>query len=57
MGGACNMHGEMRNKKAYDILVGKPQGNRTLGKPRLRWKDNNVCLKEIWCGLDSAGSG
>jgi hypothetical protein len=25
---------------AYNILVGKPEGKRTLGRPRLGWKDN-----------------
>jgi hypothetical protein len=24
----------------YDILVGKPEGKRPLGKPRRRWEDN-----------------
>jgi hypothetical protein len=28
----------MRN--AYNILVGKPEGKRPLGRPRRRWKDN-----------------
>jgi hypothetical protein len=26
---------------AYKVLVGKPEGKRLLGRPRLRWKDNN----------------
>jgi hypothetical protein len=30
--------GEMRN--AYRILVGKPEGNRPLGRGRRRWKDS-----------------
>jgi hypothetical protein len=30
--------GEMRN--AYNILVGKPEGKRPLGKPRCRSEDN-----------------
>jgi hypothetical protein len=30
--------GEKRN--AYRILVGKPEGKRTLGRPRRRWVDN-----------------
>jgi hypothetical protein len=30
--------GEMRN--AYKILLGKPEGQRPLGKPRRRWEDN-----------------
>jgi hypothetical protein len=25
---------------AYRVLVGKPEGNRTLGRPRRRWEDN-----------------
>ena len=25
---------------AYKILTGKPTGNRHLGRPRRRWKDN-----------------
>jgi hypothetical protein len=38
MGGACVAHGEMRNE--YKILVGKPGGKRSLGRPRRRWEDN-----------------
>jgi hypothetical protein len=30
--------GEKRN--AYRILVGKPEGNRPLGRPRHRWVNN-----------------
>jgi hypothetical protein len=30
--------GEKRN--AYRLLVGKPEGNRPLRRPRLRWVDN-----------------
>jgi hypothetical protein len=32
------MHGE--NKNAYWTLVGKPEGNRRLGRPRRRGEDN-----------------
>jgi hypothetical protein len=28
------------NRNAYRILVGKPEGKRSLGKPRRRWLDN-----------------
>jgi hypothetical protein len=38
MGRACSTNGEKRN--AYRILVGKPEGKRRLGRPRLRWVDN-----------------
>jgi hypothetical protein len=30
--------GDMR--KTYNILVGKPEGNKSLGRPRRRWKNN-----------------
>jgi hypothetical protein len=30
---------EKRN--AYRILVGKPEGNKQLGRPKRRWVDNN----------------
>jgi hypothetical protein len=44
--------GEMRN--AYNILVGKPEGKRPLGRPRHRWEYNNrMYLREIgWEGVD-----
>jgi hypothetical protein len=38
----------------YTILVGKPEGKRPLGRPRRRWKDNNIMdPREIgWGGMD-----
>lgn len=30
-----------KKRKAYRILIGKPEGKRTLPKPRHKWKDNN----------------
>jgi hypothetical protein len=44
--------GERRN--AYRILVGKPEGKRTLGRPRHRWVDNiKMDLREVgWDGRD-----
>jgi hypothetical protein len=44
--------GEKRN--AYRILVGKPEGKRSLGRSRRRWVDNiNMDLREIgWDGVD-----
>jgi len=35
----------------YRVLVGKPEGRRTLGRPRLRWEDNiRMDLREVGCG-------
>jgi hypothetical protein len=46
MGRACSTNGDKRN--AYRILVGKPEGNRALGRPRCRWADNiKMDLTEI----------
>jgi hypothetical protein len=44
--------GEKRN--AYRILVGKPEGEKPLGRPRRRWVDNiKMDLREIgWDGVD-----
>ena len=34
------------------ILVGKPEENRPLGRPRRRWKDNNkMDLQEVEWGV------
>jgi hypothetical protein len=44
--------GEKRN--VYRILVGKPEGKRSLGRPKHRWEDNiKMDLREIgWGGID-----
>ena len=35
----------------YRVLVGKPEGKRPLGRPRLRWEDNiKMGLQEVGCG-------
>jgi len=35
----------------YRVLVGKPEGRRPLGRPRLRWEDNiTMDLWEVGCG-------
>jgi hypothetical protein len=49
---------QMGETNAYGILVGKPEGKRTLGRPRRRWVDNiKMDLREIeWDGLDRTGS-
>jgi hypothetical protein len=45
----------MREKRrAYKILVGKPEAKRPLGSPRRRWEDNiKIGLRKIgWGGID-----
>ena len=39
------------------VLVGKPEGWRTLGRPRRRWVDNiRMDLQEVGCGyMDRIG--
>jgi hypothetical protein len=35
----------------YRVLVGKPEGNRPLGRPSCRWEDNiKMDLQEVGCG-------
>ena len=42
--------GERRG--VYRVLVGKPEGKRPLGRPRLRWEDNiKMDLQEVRCGV------
>jgi hypothetical protein len=47
--------GEKRN--AYTLLVGKPEGERPLGRPRRRWVDNiRMDLGEVgWSDVDWIG--
>ena len=34
----------------YRVLVRKPEGKRTLGRPRRRWEDNiKMDLQEVGC--------
>jgi hypothetical protein len=53
LGWACSTHG--RHEKSIQILIGKPEGKRPLGRrSRRRWEDNiRMDLKEIvWEGVD-----
>jgi hypothetical protein len=52
MGGECSKTVEVKN--AYEILVGKFEGESSVRGPRRRWKDNiKIYLKEIiWKGVD-----
>jgi hypothetical protein len=56
MGKACSKYGERRG--AYEVLVGRPEVKRPLGRFRLGWKDTinndlqevgNLCME--WIGL------
>ena len=41
--------GERRG--VYSALVGKPEGKRSLGRPKNRWEDNvKMDLQEVGCG-------
>ena len=38
-------------RRVYRVLVGKPEGKRTLGRPRRRREDNiKMDLREMICG-------
>jgi hypothetical protein len=49
---ACSKHGGEKN--AYNILVGKSEGTRSLERTSQRWEDNiKIDLAEIeWGGMD-----
>jgi hypothetical protein len=39
-------------RKVYNVLVGKPEGKRPLGRPRRRWENGiRMDLGEIGLGL------
>jgi hypothetical protein len=48
-----------QKRSAYRLLVGKPEGKRSLERPRRRWVDNiEMDLLEIgWGGVDWIGLG
>jgi hypothetical protein len=52
MGRACSMNGAEWN--LCRMLVGKPEENRQLGRPRCRWVDSiKMDLRGMrWYGLD-----
>jgi hypothetical protein len=51
VGRTCGTHGE--GIGVYRVLVGRPEGKRSLGRPRRRWEDNiQMDLREI--GIDGA---
>ena len=53
MGGACSTYGGRR--VVYRVLVGKPEGKRSLGELRRRWEYNikmDIQEVELGYGLD-----
>ena len=55
-----------KRREVCKVLVGKPEGERQLGRPRHRWEDNiKMDLQEVRCGgmdwielaQDRAGGG
>jgi hypothetical protein len=54
---ACSTNVEKRNP--YRILVGKPEENRPLARPKRRWVVNiKIDLRDMgWYALDRSGSG
>jgi hypothetical protein len=50
MGGACSTNGGKKGK-ANKLVVGEPEGKRSLGRPRRRWVDNiRMDLGEVGWG-------
>jgi hypothetical protein len=53
MGGARSA--DRKGRGVYRVLVGKPEGKRPLGRPRLMWEDNikiNLQEVDVGYGLD-----
>jgi hypothetical protein len=51
VGRTCGTHG--RGEERGNVLMGKPEGKRPLGRPRRTWEDGiRMYLREIgWGGL------
>jgi hypothetical protein len=42
----------VESRGVYRVLVGKPEGNRPLGRPRRRWEHNiKMDIQEVGCGV------
>jgi hypothetical protein len=54
---ARGMKRERGKRTARSLLVGKPEGKKSLGRPRCRWVDNIEMDRMGWGGLDWSGSG
>jgi hypothetical protein len=41
----------VEGRGVYRVLVRKPEGKRSLGRPRRRWEDNiKINLQDVGCG-------
>jgi hypothetical protein len=41
----------VKGRSGYRVLVGKPEGNGSLGRSRRRWEDDiKAYLQEVGCG-------
>ena len=40
MGRACSTYGGEERRDVYSVLIGKHEVKRSLGRPKIRWKDN-----------------
>jgi len=50
MGGTCSAYWR-EERGLYRVLVGKPEGKRTLGRLGCKWEDNiKMDRKEVGCG-------
>ena len=47
---AGNMARMGEERGVYRVLLGKPDGERPLGRPRCRWVDIRMDLQEVGCG-------
>ena len=53
MGGACGPYGG-RERSVQSAGGGKPEGKRSLGRPRRRWEDNiRMDLQEVRLGYEA----
>jgi len=57
MGWARHVARMGKRRGVYRVLVGKPEGKRTLGRPRRRWDDNiKMDLQEVGCWVWTGSS-
>jgi hypothetical protein len=41
-----------KRRGVYRVMMGKPEGQRPMGRPRCRWEDNiKMDLQEVGCGV------